>query len=136
MVIQQRFILQRRQCYRVFDVQHQNYGEYPLTSNVTNQNTETVLLDSPDGRQSLNAMYVLPSTEQIRNKLSILLDHRPDPKEAINHVYDMPSIQPAIRYLHAAAGFPTKSTWLKAIRNNNYMSWPLLTVKKRQQILP
>jgi len=108
----------------------------PLTSNVTNQNTETVLLDSPDDRQSLNAMYVVPSTEQIRNKLSILLDHRPDPKEAINHVYDMPSIQPAIRYLHAAAGFPTKSTWLKAIRNNNYMSWPLLTVKNVNKYFP
>jgi len=82
----------------------------PLTSNVTNQNTETVLLDSLDGRHSLNSMYVVPSTKQIRTKLSILLDHRPDPKEAINHVYDMPSIQPVIRYLHVAAGFPTKST--------------------------
>jgi hypothetical protein len=36
--------------------------QIPLTSNITNQNTETVLLDSPDGRQSLNVMYVVPST--------------------------------------------------------------------------
>eukprot|EP00956_Cyclotella_meneghiniana_P000110 scaffold196_cov26-Cyclotella_meneghiniana.AAC.2 len=31
------------------------------------------------------------------------------------NVYDLPSTERVIRYLHAAAGFPTKSTWLKAI---------------------
>ena len=108
----------------------------PLTDTVTNQNTQTVLLNSPDGRQSLNSMYHVPSTEDIMSKLNILLDQRPDPREAINNVYDMPSIEPAIRYLHAAAGFPTKSTWLKAIRNDNYMSWPLITVKNVNKFFP
>jgi len=27
------------------------------------------------------------------------------------------------------AGFPTKTSWLKAIRKGNYLSWPLINVK-------
>ena len=42
--------------------------------------------------------------------------------EAINHVYKLPSIKPAICYLHTAAGFSTKATWLKAIQKRNYLS--------------
>ena len=115
---------------------HSKLWRIPLRDTVTNQNTQTVLLNSPNGRQSLNSMYHVPSTETIIGKLGILLNERPDPKEAINNVYDMPSLEPAIRYLHAAAGFPTKSTWLKAIRNNNYMSWPLITVKNVNKFFP
>jgi hypothetical protein len=37
-------------------------------------------------------------------------------QEYIHNVYELPSIEPAIRYLHAAAGFPVEETWLKAIR--------------------
>ncbi len=32
-----------------------------------------------------------------------------------------------MRYLHACAGIPTKSTWLKAIRGGNYATWPHLS---------
>jgi hypothetical protein len=41
-----------------------------------------------------------------------------------------------IRYLHAAAGFPTKDTWIKAITNGNYVTWPGLTVEHGQETLP
>jgi hypothetical protein len=34
-----------------------------------------------------------------------------------------------VQYLHASAGFPTKPTWIEAIKNNHYASWPGLTVK-------
>ena len=61
--------------------------------------------------------------------LQILLDKRPNTKEAIHNVYDLPSIEPAIPYFHAAAGFPTKATWPEAIRNENYLTWPLVYVK-------
>jgi hypothetical protein len=37
-------------------------------------------------------------------------------------------IPQAIKYLHAAAGFPTKDTWVKAIKSGNYVSWSGLTV--------
>ncbi len=43
-------------------------------------------------------------------------------------MYELPSIGQTIRYLHAAAGYPVKATWLKAIRNGNYNTWPLITV--------
>ena len=42
----------------------------------------------------------------------------------------MPSTKQLIRYLHACAGHPTRETWVKAIRAGNYVSWPILTVKK------
>jgi hypothetical protein len=35
--------------------------------------------------------------------------------EYLNNVYELPSLEPTLCYLHAAAGFPPKSTWLKAI---------------------
>ena len=54
---------------------------------------------------------------------------RPSAAEAIHNVYELPSIERTIRYLHAAAGFPTKATWIKSIRNGNYLTWPLITVK-------
>jgi hypothetical protein len=37
--------------------------------------------------------------------------------------------QELICYLHAAAGFPTKPTWLAAIKNKQLASWPGLTAK-------
>ena len=33
-----------------------------------------------------------------------------------------------VRYYHAAAGFPTKPTWTRAIKNKQFASWPGLTV--------
>ena len=48
--------------------------------------------------------------------------------EFLHNVYELPSIGHTIRYLHAAAGYPVKATWLKAIRNGNYSTWPLITV--------
>ena len=48
-------------------------------------------------------------------------------KERANKVYDLPSITQAVRYLHAAAGFPTQETWIKAIKKGNYNTWPTIT---------
>jgi len=36
-------------------------------------------------------------------------------KETAANAYSLPSISQTIRYLHAAAGFPTKDSWIKAI---------------------
>ncbi len=33
-----------------------------------------------------------------------------------------------IEYLHAAAGYPTEETWIKAIQARNYNTWPSLIV--------
>jgi hypothetical protein len=48
-------------------------------------------------------------------------------KEQVNKVYDLPSISQTVRYLHAAAGFPTEETWIKAIKAGNFNTWPTLT---------
>ena len=54
----------------------------------------------------------------------------------INNVYELPSIEPAIRYLHGAAGLPTKATWLKSISKGSYLSWPLVNVKNVSKYFP
>ena len=41
----------------------------------------------------------------------------------------MPSVKALVRFLHAADGFPVKSTWLAAIRAGNYGMWQGLTYK-------
>ena len=41
----------------------------------------------------------------------------------------MPSTKQIIRYLHAYAGFPTKTSWLKAINAGNFATWLHLTAK-------
>ena len=41
--------------------------------------------------------------------------------------YDLPSVPALIAYLHAAAGYPVKTTWLHAIKRGAYNTWPGLT---------
>ena len=45
---------------------------------------------------------------------------------ANNH--SLSSTAAAIKYLHAAAGYPVNETWIKAIKKGHYVSWPGLTV--------
>ena len=58
------------------------------------------------------------------------------PTDTINNVYELPSMERAVRYLHGAAGFPTKATWVKAIRNGAYVSWPLINIKNVNKYFP
>ncbi len=44
--------------------------------------------------------------------------------------YDLPSTPALIQYLHPTAGYPVKSTWLAAIKQGYYHSWPGLTYAK------
>jgi hypothetical protein len=87
----------------------------PLVPVVKNLNTDTIVCNKPP---------------------SELLQHRPPPVEAINNVYELKSQAETIRYLHAAAGFPTKSTWINAIEKGFYASWPGLTAKSVRKHFP
>eukprot|EP00804_Cyclotella_cryptica_P000724 CCRYP_001009-RA/>CCRYP_001009-RA protein AED:0.50 eAED:0.50 QI:0/-1/0/1/-1/1/1/0/226 len=67
---------------------------------------------------------------------SLLLDnntfhHVPPPTHSITpsalSATNLPSVGALVHYLHAAAGFSVKSTWLAAIKAGNYASWPGLT---------
>ena len=49
---------------------------------------------------------------------------------------NLPSIKQGIRWMHAACGYPVKSTWIKAIHKENYIGWPLLTVKSFHKHYP
>ena len=51
--------------------------------------------------------------------------------------YTIPGVPQMIKFLHAAAGYPVISTWLKAIRKEHFMSWPGLNAETvRRHLLP
>ena len=41
--------------------------------------------------------------------------------------YDFPSVEALVIYFHAAAEYPVRDTWLKAIKAGTYDSWTGLT---------
>ena len=45
------------------------------------------------------------------------------PTDKLLNAYDMKTRPELVRFYHAAAGFPTKPTWLAAIKNKHYASW-------------
>jgi hypothetical protein len=44
-----------------------------------------------------------------------------------NSIYDLPSTEQAIKWMHAVCRYPVKLTWLKAIKVGDYIGWPMLT---------
>ena len=53
-----------------------------------------------------------------------------------NSVYDLPSTEQAIKWMHAVCGYPVKSTWIKAIKAGNFVGWPLLTEANVKKYYP
>ena len=47
--------------------------------------------------------------------------------EQANSVYNLPSTEQAVKWMHAVCGYPVKSTWLKAIKAGNFVRCPILT---------
>ena len=105
-----------------------NLQHVPLVPLVTNINTYTLILDHPNGHNSLNAMYSVEPNQLAQEHVAIHMCKKTQ-KEYLHNVYDLPSVKPTIRYLHGAVGFPTKALWLKAICRGNYLSWSLINVK-------
>jgi hypothetical protein len=91
---------------------HTGLWPVPLRRINCNDNVDTLILDSPCGTKSGNTKYILPSTETVRDHLKASMERE---HNTILNVYKLPSIKQSIPYLHAAAGFPTKTTWLAAI---------------------
>ena len=87
----------------------------PLVPVVRNNNTDTIIVKRPP---------------------SEYLPNRPAPAEAIHNVYELKTQPELIRYLHAAAGFPTKPTWYKAVKNGQFTSWPGLTAPAVAKYFP
>ena len=109
-----------------------NLWRIPLVKcKITNENTETLLLNKHSQPQSNR--YVLPTTVKMRERINMVIA---SPTDTISNVYELTSMERAVRYLHGAAGFPTKATWIKAIRNGAYVSWPLINVKNVNKYFP
>ncbi len=107
----------------------------PLVPFITNLNTDTLILDHPSGQDSLNSMYTV-KTNQLACKHVALQMRKNHCQEYLHNIYELPSVEPTIRYLHGAAGFPTEASCLKAIREGNYLSWPLINVKNIAKYFP
>jgi hypothetical protein len=99
----------------------------PLVDNIRNKNTDTLLLNHPHKHDCLNLLYKVESTTTTQEHINAIMLQTIG-QEYIHNVYKSPSIEPTIRYLHVAAGFPVKKTWLKVIRQGNYNSWPLINI--------
>eukprot|EP00956_Cyclotella_meneghiniana_P010727 scaffold15031_cov47-Cyclotella_meneghiniana.AAC.1 len=56
--------------------------------------------------------------------------------EYANSVYELPNLEQVVAWYHAAAGYPTKATWLAAIDAGFYATWPLLTAKAVRKHFP
>ena len=84
-----------------------------------------------------SGLWRVPIKDRVENEnTDTLLIQRPMPKEGALNVYELPSIRSTIRYLHAALGFPTKATMLRAIRNKWLLTWPGLTVENVNKFFP
>ena len=56
--------------------------------------------------------------------------------KAVHNVFDLPSREHTIRYLHASIGFPIKRTWIKAITKGNFIGWLLVTAENVSKYFP
>ena len=50
--------------------------------------------------------------------------------------YNLPIIEARFRFYHAAAGFTINSTWIQAIKSDNYATWPGLTTSNAAKYCP
>jgi hypothetical protein len=58
------------------------------------------------------------------------------PNETLNVIFDRPSARETFLWYHASTGFPTKATFIDAICNGNYSTWPKLTVTLINRYFP
>jgi hypothetical protein len=107
----------------------------PLVENPVNLNTNTLLLDHPTKLQSQNRLYTVQTTKHSQKHTQALLS-RTNKEEYIHNVYELPSIEQTVRYLHAAAVHPSEDTWAKAVGCGNYNSWPLIDTKNVRKYFP
>jgi hypothetical protein len=89
----------------------------PLTPNLSNINTDT-------GLMSKRATEIIMKQRSNKNK------------EHLNSVYELPNTEQVVAWYHAAAGYPTKATWIKAIDAGFFATWPLLTSKAVRKHFP
>ena len=88
----------------------------PLVENVTNIRHQTATVN--------------------KSPAQLLQDGPTPPKDKALSEYKLKTKPELVRYFHTAAGFPTKPTWIKAIKNCHYKSWPGLTAESAAEYYP
>ena len=53
-----------------------------------------------------------------------------------NSVYDFPTIDEAIKWMHAVCGYPVKYAWVKEIKAGNFTGWPMLNKRNVAKYYP
>jgi hypothetical protein len=81
---------------------HNKLWRVPLIPDVRNSNTGIIPFDQPLGHSSLNAMYAVANTTLTRKHINAT-SARAHHWEYLHSVYELPSIEPTVCYLHAAA---------------------------------
>jgi hypothetical protein len=109
---------------------------HPHGEGVTVHKSENILIQSHNspvlqGWRDDTGLWRFCSKEQHESGSA-----KPTSSESTANVYSLPSIKKAVRYLHAAAGFPTKDSWLKVINEGNYRTWPGLTTHTVRRHFP
>ena len=97
----------------------------PLHPNVTNLKKDTLLLNVPTGTESLNSVYTTTSSKRMLGHIMTCCKDQPDPVGSINNVYDLPIIEPAIRYFRCRIPH-------KGILAEGHSQWKLPHIAPRQ----
>ena len=64
-----------------------------------------------------SGLWRIPLKNTILNEnMDTIIIDRPNQGELISHIFELPSTENTIKYMHAAAGFPVKETWIRAVR--------------------
>ncbi len=87
-----------------------------------------VIIYEPDTLNiTLNKPPVLQGCKEEGQKCGLKQHQKKKMKSTTSTTYHQQNR--SMRYLHATAGFPAKSTWMQAIKAGNYVKWPRLTPK-------
>ena len=73
------------------------------------------------------------ATDALQHSLDAL---HGDAAESANNVYDLPSIEQSIHWMHASLGYPAAVTWLAACRHGNLIGFPFSDVKYIRKFYP
>jgi hypothetical protein len=86
---------------------------------------------------SRNGKNVMYGSRDLKSRLwRVNLKQKMNTKIAqCNHAHENNNQKDLINYLHAACFSPVKSTWIKAIKNGNFSSWPGLNERSVEKYL-
>jgi hypothetical protein len=99
-----------------------NYTQRPISEGERISNTRKIFPQ----KQKFPVNYQHPISEGV-NSISYVekvTDNITKPKNVLNNLEQIKSKKGIIDFLHTALFSPVKSTWLRAIRRNHFITWP------------